>query len=297
MQEAGTNIENFSDKNMHAYNQIFYLENLFRCLIIKELAHIDNWWFDFKQTNWAKVVEKIKNSTSNNDISTDFKDHDVNKNLKDIQNKIKSLHKVYGKNLFLRHELFYTYTRDLYCIIKHYWKNVFINSFNSDDHKDIYHDFRQIERVRNNVMHSIPISDDQLDEIKFFKKKYIYLSENLDFDKYFKCYSIAEVLEDIKTEISNHKQIEGILNHSISKSEKYINEWWWKSPFFLDQSLNLSKYYNLVYSLNDKIALRETDPNLSLFDIKTDMIKKGFYELQDKIHSKIYSLTDKNKGA
>lgn len=268
--------------NVKAYKALFNIENSLRCYILKKLSVRPNWWFDFKQRDFFKICDKIKEQ--NNNEYSEIYNYDSQQSINKINQSRNDRYKIFNTRFLLRHEIFYTYLIDLYPIVKNYWNDYFSESFNINEEKELFFDLKALERLRNDVMHNIPITDKDLDTIIGLASKYKNIISEQDLEEYFKCYSIKDVIKDFDSEIKLHKNtIKKFITCKIESYEKYKNEWWFNETFFLDDSEILADYYKNILEINKKIEQIKIDSRLDATDLINFVESKSFFNKHNKI--------------
>lgn len=237
------NIDNYKIANTEGYGLLFNIENKLRIHILNTLNNnVENWWSDFKQRDFYKISKSLK-------------DDDMGWiSLGKIQDKIGDEIKVDRKNNIIMHEIFYTNINDLYAIIKHYWE-YFKNDFSSKDPQEILYRLKTVRRIRNKVMHSKPISDIELEELKTASA---FIDANINSYKEFpESILLKTVLDGLQNELSEHVKIfdQGPPTNNIKCKwyEENQNEWWWESIVFSDIKESINHYYDLIEELNNLI--------------------------------------------
>ena len=75
-------LRELNEFNNDAYSRLFIIENSLRCYIIKTLSKDPKWWFDFKQRDFFRICEEIKQQ--NNNEYSEIHNYDPQKSINKI---------------------------------------------------------------------------------------------------------------------------------------------------------------------------------------------------------------------
>ena len=228
-----------AEKNQKGYTLLFEIENILRFFIVDTLSKKNSsWWKDF---NKSSVIEQTEINIK----------AECNKKL--LREK-----KLDGSRFVLMHEIYYTNIMHLYTIIKEYWDN-FFTYFGGDSDKEFFHRLEIAHRIRNKVMHSKPIADDELSNLKSllsFLKNTINKSGN-KYNQFLKCYDYDALINDFRHELSKHLTQYGRRNLTEFPDLVYnnaIKEWWWYSEVLDIKTEDLDSYYHKMGKINQLIT-------------------------------------------
>lgn len=243
--------------NTAAYKYLFNIENKLRVHIIKTLNHQDSdWWSKLKQRDFQKLAAQLK-------------DDDMGFiSFGKIQNRIGDEIKVESKHFIVMHEIFYTNISDLYLIIKEYW-DFFKNDISSSDEKEIFYRLKIARRIRNKVMHSKPITSDELEDIKSFSS---FIDANIiSYKNIDECLLIKDIYDQLHNEIFSHLEKMNNALPTILKTQYYDlikNENFWNTDFIISNKNEIDNYYLLINELNELIIKwKNTQKNKHLINV------------------------------
>ena len=258
-------IDNYKAISIKCYKILFDLENQLRSVILSELSsRNNNWWSEIKTKPFVKDIDEKIGYYSN------LK--------KDITSELKKDKEFLGSDQFLMHEIYYTSMQDLYTIIEFFWQEHFKKIFKGRKSTEFFfHSFNYVRYIRNKVMHSKPITEQEFDTVKsFFEniKKDIDASR-LKIVKFDRCVYLGDILNKFENEIGSHDEKFQINNYSSRFHNNVYNllnsEWWWKSDQFT-LGKRLSKYYAIISQMNKKIV----DPRLDSIGVMKFAIKDNY---------------------
>tara|TARA_Y100000310_G_scaffold297150_1_gene329954 strand:+ start:452 stop:1324 length:873 start_codon:yes stop_codon:yes gene_type:complete len=249
--DTDIHFEETEKQNMRGYRCIFEIENKLRFLILDTIGKSDNnWWVTFKKKKIYEQVEMIKKSDEG------YSEYSIYQ----IDKKIRNENRHTGAGFMLMHDIYYTNLMDLHLIINEYWDETFKDIIGGENEKEFYTRLEFIHRIRNKVMHSKPITDDELRELKGFKDYFNNMLNkvNKDFDQFLKCFSMDGVLSSFEKEIKEHQRTfknRGIVEQLLTNFyDSSVTEWWWDSKLFLNYSVELTEYYHDVKKVNEAIS-------------------------------------------
>ena len=243
--------DNCLNINLSGYKLIFEIENRLRFFVMETLKNENkNWWENFKDNNFAKQVEMVKRSDGGN----------IPYSIYEIDKKIVLEKKHRGINFMLMHDIYYTNLMDLELIIKEYWVSDFETVFGGENIKEFSTRLKFVSRLRNNVMHSKPITNNDLMVLKHFRD---FLSNKLnatgkDYYEFINCFSIDGILQNFINELNeHHERFDNWLSHGefiINVYNFSIDQWWWGSRLLNDYTNLLNEYYKIINEVNETIT-------------------------------------------
>lgn len=268
-------IERIKQINIKAYGILFELENLLRALILTKLQDYKNdWWSEIKTKKFVVKIDKSYGSNLINDIDREIK-HDS---------------EYLGSDQLLIHKIYYTDMQNLYDIISYFWedyfKSIFIGKRSNDQFRP---NFNYVRYLRNKVMHSKPVTEQEYKNIKSFYnevKEYVK-KDGLELKEFHKCIYLSEMLGEIRLEITEHSNALGkgeisIDTLKIDVYESYNVEWWWSAH--QDEIFNIiDSFYEHIKNLRKKLE----NPRNTKYAIKNTIQKEKIVAKCDEIISKL----------
>ena len=258
--------EEAEKRNMKGYRYIFEIENKLRFFILETIGKSDNnWWETFKKKKIYEQVEMVKKSDEG------YSEYSIYQ----IDKKINNEKEQTGAGFMLMHDIYYTNLMDLHLIINERWNETFKDIIGGESEKEFYTRLEFIHRIRNKVMHSKPITKDELRELKNFKDYFNNMLNKVDkdFDQFLKCFSMDGVLSKFKKELIEHQRTfknRGIVEQLLTNVyDSSVTEWWWDSKLFLNYSVELTEYYHDVKKVNEAISNFKNGIGTKFFIVST----------------------------
>jgi|TARA_B100000315_G_C14558053_1_gene579156 hypothetical protein len=263
--------------NVHGYEYVFEIENMLRFFILDTIASgSNNWWETFKERHFAKQVEMVKKSDEGYSEYTIYQ----------IDKKINNEKEQTGAGFMLAHDIFYTNLMDLHLIIKEYWNEFFREKIGGNNANAFYNRLEIVHRVRNKVMHSRPITNDELRELKNFKDYFRNKLNDVgkDYNRFPSVINSASFSVDLRLELKSHLEIYKSNIIKEFKIQIYAlakNEWWFGVVFGVKAG-EFDQYYDDIIAINERIGNGEkgTGTKIRIFIAKKKM-KQRCMELYD----------------